>query len=73
MAPLRYAAKFDPWHNPRKEGDQILPSGYTDVAHVQITEVSPEDLGYRFLSQFVTVAHPLPQTVQATVEDPHSL
>ena len=39
MAPLRYAAKFDPflsldcaphpppWHNPRKGRDQILPSG----------------------------------------------
>ena len=41
MAPLRYAAKFDPFlfldcvrmegvgHNPRKERDQILPSGNT--------------------------------------------
>ena len=46
MAPLRYAAKFDPWiapprpppwHNPRKGRDQILPSGNLAlyrVAHV---------------------------------------
>ena len=43
MAPLRCAAKFDPflsldcapnptpWHNPRKGRDQILPSGNTDL------------------------------------------
>ena len=42
MAPLRYAAKFDPflsldcaphpppWRNPRKGRDQILPSGNLD-------------------------------------------
>ena len=33
MAPLRYAAKFDPflsWRNPRKGRDQILPSGNPD-------------------------------------------
>ena len=42
MAPLHYAAKFDPflsldcaprptpWRNPRKGRDQILPSGNTD-------------------------------------------
>ena len=43
MAPLRYAAKFDPflsldcaprpppWHNPRKGRDKILPSGNLDI------------------------------------------
>ena len=40
MAPLRYAAKYDPfaphrpppWRNPRKGRDQILPSGNTDLS-----------------------------------------
>ena len=45
MAPLRYAAKFDPflsldcaprpppWHNPRKGRDQVLPSCNLEGAH----------------------------------------
>ena len=47
MAPLRCAAKFDPflsldcapfpppWRNPRKGRDQILPSGNTDLTFVE--------------------------------------
>ena len=50
MAPLRYAAKFDPilsldcaprppaWHNPRKGRDQILPSGNLAI----LTELMPQ-------------------------------
>ena len=50
MAPLRYAAKFDPflsldcaphpppWHNPRKGRDQILPSGNLGCDSTTVTE-----------------------------------
>ena len=53
MAPLRYAAKFDPflsldcaprpppWRNPRKGRDQILPSGNLAAA-VQLAHPDPE-------------------------------
>ena len=51
MAPLLYAAKFDPfpsldcatpWRNPRKGRDQLLPSGNLAAAEAASTAATPE-------------------------------